>query len=287
MRYLDPKNELVFRKLFGSNVVLLKSFLNAILPIKTPIASLQYLDSSSTPRIPSWRNSIVDVVCTDVIGYEFKVVIQVLWTIKFKQNILFNFPDCYVMEFGKSWDYHSDKPVYALSLVNEIFVPELDSFYHHFNSIYSYETKRKFEGLEFIYVELPKFSNLIRKDINNKDLWLRFLTEITDGESHVSDDFLRHESINEGLKVIGQANYSNYELDVYDQAWDWVQCERTLFNASEKVRVAKGEEKGKLEEKIKGIIKALIRGKLSIEEIAEDFEVSIEFVLEIKKSNSI
>jgi uncharacterized protein (DUF433 family) len=33
-----------------------------------------------------------------------------------------------------------------------------------------------------------------------------------------------------------------------------------------------------------GIIKALQRGKLSIEEIAEDFDVTIEYVLEIKKT---
>jgi predicted transposase YdaD len=44
-----------------------------------------------------------------------------------------------------------------------------------------------------------------------------------------------------------------------------------------------GEQIGLEREKKKGIIKALQRGKLTIEEIAEDFEVSIEYVLEIKK----
>jgi predicted transposase YdaD len=44
-----------------------------------------------------------------------------------------------------------------------------------------------------------------------------------------------------------------------------------------------GHEAGKLAEKTAGIRKALQRGKLSVEEIAEDFEVSVEFVLKIKE----
>jgi hypothetical protein len=46
-----------------------------------------------------------------------------------------------------------------------------------------------------------------------------------------------------------------------------------------------GIEIGKENEKIKGVKKALNRGKLSIEEIAEDFEVSIDYVLEIANKN--
>jgi hypothetical protein len=42
-----------------------------------------------------------------------------------------------------------------------------------------------------------------------------------------------------------------------------------------------------LEEKIQGIIKALKRGKLTIEEIAEDFDTTIEFVIKIKKEYNI
>jgi len=45
----------------------------------------------------------------------------------------------------------------------------------------------------------------------------------------------------------------------------------------------RGVKKGEQQTKIKGIKKALERGKLSIQEIAEDFEVSIEFVLKVQK----
>lgn len=51
--------------------------------------------------------------------------------------------------------------------------------------------------------------------------------------------------------------------------------------------IAKGRNEGvaqeKIQSKIEGIKKALKRGKLTFEEIAEDFDVSVEFVLKLKK----
>jgi len=50
---------------------------------------------------------------------------------------------------------------------------------------------------------------------------------------------------------------------------------------------AEGISQGEVNSKIHGIQKALKRNKLTIEEIAEDFEVSIEFVLKIKKEQNL
>jgi predicted transposase YdaD len=47
-----------------------------------------------------------------------------------------------------------------------------------------------------------------------------------------------------------------------------------------------GEAKGRTEAIQKSIEKALQRGKLSLEEIAEDFEVSVEYVREIQTRNA-
>jgi predicted transposase YdaD len=47
-----------------------------------------------------------------------------------------------------------------------------------------------------------------------------------------------------------------------------------------------GEAKGRTEAIQKSIEKALQRGKLSLEEIAEDFDVSVEYVREIQTRNA-
>ncbi|MDI9356792.1 MAG: hypothetical protein QM536_07215 [Chitinophagaceae bacterium] len=57
----------------------------------------------------------------------------------------------------------------------------------------------------------------------------------------------------------------------------------------EETRIKKqaDENRARAEGKIEGIIKAPKRGKLTIEEIAEDFDVTIDFVLTIKTENKL
>lgn len=76
-RYLDLKNDLVFKKVFGEHPHLLKSFLNAVLPlpIDRHIEDLEYLPSEQVPIIPILKRPIVDVKCRDNKGNIFIVAI--------------------------------------------------------------------------------------------------------------------------------------------------------------------------------------------------------------------
>ena len=89
MRYLDPKNDLTFKRIFGEHPSLLKSFLNALLPLDTPIETIEYLPAELVPEIPIFKNSIVDVRCYDQKGKQFIVEMQMLWTDSFKSRVLF------------------------------------------------------------------------------------------------------------------------------------------------------------------------------------------------------
>ena len=66
MRYLDPKADLTFKKVFGEHPDLVISLLNALLPYETPEAEIQeteYLTPALVPETPLKTNSIVDVRC--------------------------------------------------------------------------------------------------------------------------------------------------------------------------------------------------------------------------------
>ncbi len=69
-RYLDPKTDVVFKKIFGQHPHLLKSFLNAVLPLTADsmIQSLEYLSSEQVPQIPTFKYTVVDVLCRDIKG---------------------------------------------------------------------------------------------------------------------------------------------------------------------------------------------------------------------------
>ncbi len=61
----------------------------------------------------------------------------------------------------------------------------------------------------------------------------------------------------------------------------------TLYESILQWSETKGKLKGKLEGKLEGIIKSLKRGRLTISEIAEDFDVSVEYVLQNKAENGL
>lgn len=79
MRYLNPKADLTFKKVFGEHPDLVASFLNALLPFDSPeerIEHVEYLPSELVPQTPLRKNSIVDVRCKDKRGRQFIVEMQ-------------------------------------------------------------------------------------------------------------------------------------------------------------------------------------------------------------------
>ncbi len=78
-KFLDPKNDLSFKKIFGSeknkNILILIHFLNDILDFSTSdqIIEIEFLSTIMDPEIASDKQSIVDVLCKDSIGNRFVI----------------------------------------------------------------------------------------------------------------------------------------------------------------------------------------------------------------------
>ena len=77
-RYLDPKADVVFKKIFGDHPALLISFLNAVLPLASDniIIEIEYLATEQIPEIPEFKRTIADVKCKDSQGRAFIVEMQ-------------------------------------------------------------------------------------------------------------------------------------------------------------------------------------------------------------------
>lgn len=121
-KYLDPKADLTFKKIFAGHPDLLISLLNALLPLKEEqrIESIEYLPTELVPVDPLHKDTIVDVRCKDIKGRQFVVEMQMAWTDAFKQRVLFNASKAYVSQAEMGYKYEDLQPVYSLNLVNEI-----------------------------------------------------------------------------------------------------------------------------------------------------------------------
>ena len=139
MRYLDPKADLTFKKIFGEHKDLLISLINALLPLNDDemVESVEYLPPELVPELPTGKNSIVDVRCKDVKGRQFIVEMQMIWTPAFQQRVLFNASKAFVRQLRRNRKYELLQPVYSLNLVNESFMNDYpDEYIHNYNMVH-------------------------------------------------------------------------------------------------------------------------------------------------------
>ena len=292
MRYLDPKNDLVFKKVFGSHASILISFLNALLPLDVgqEIKSVEYLPAELVPDIPVIKNSIVDVRCMDNYGRHFIVEMQMLWTDSFKSRVLFNASKAYVRQLDKGMHYKGLQPVYALSLVNEIFENESEEYYHHYKIVHVGDQTKTIDGLQLIFVELPKFKFSTFDQMKLKVLWLRYLSDIQNVQEMIDQELIRQlnsvDEIAEALKLTKESSYTKAELEAYDKYWDTIRAERTLIADAEAKGKLEGKLEGRSEEKISIILTGYENG-VSISMLALLTHLSEAQVSEILQKNGL
>lgn len=250
VKYLDPKNDLTFRKIFGQHPDIMKSFLNSMLPLKKDqhIVSLSYEDPAMIPELPELKHSIVDVKCTDNFNRQFIVEMQMYWTNSFKSRMLFNSGKAYVKQIEKGHKYSELKPVYGLSLIDDIFLhdePHKNQYYHHYQLAHSENKDEIIEGIELIFIELPKFQAQNITDKKLSVLWLRFLTEIDETTQEIPVELLNQSEIKAALEQLHTSAFTKAELDYYDKYWDNVRIEKAALQDA--LNQLKAERKAKKE----------------------------------------
>ena len=285
-RYLDPKADVVFKKIFGDHPHLLKSFLNAVLPLASdnPIVELFYLPTEQIPHIPAFKRTIADVKCTDRKGRVFIVEMQIDWTDSFKQRLLFGTSQAVVKQLEKGQPYQLLQPVYGLGIVADIYEKENPSWYHHYQLVkQGNQAHDVIEHLQLVFIELPKFPVHSPEEKKLRLLWLRFLREINEKTKNVSQDLLDVPEISEAVDLAEESAYTLGELNAYETYWDNVRTEKTLLLGRYEEGEAAGEAKGRMEEK-REMAKKMIKRGVTIEIVVEDTGLMRDQVEEIKAS---
>ena len=233
MRYLDPKADLTFKKVFGEHPALVISLLNALLPFETEdekIESVEYLPIELVPDTPLKKNSIVDVRCRDKRGRIFIVEMQMIWSPAFMHRVLFNASKAYVRQIDKNEKFELLQPVYSLNLVDDIFLPDVEEYYHDYRIVHMEHSDKVIEGLRFIFVELPKFKPHSFSEKKMQVLWLRYLTEVDEKTRVVPQELMDVPEIKMAVEQLEESAFNDAQLWGYDDFWDAVRVEKTLVS---------------------------------------------------------
>ena len=253
MRYLNPKADLTFKKVFGKHPDLVISFLNALLPFETPeeeIREVTYMNPELMPRSPLGKDSIVDVRCRNGMGRQFIVEMQMMWTSAYRQRVLFNASKAYVKQLEAGGDYDLLQPVYSLNIVNDTFSTG-DSYYHDYRIVEVEGTGEVIEGLRFVFVELPKFTPKNFGDKRMLVLWLRYLTEINEKTLDVPKELMGNPEIRKAVAELEESAFTEEQLLGYDKFWDIVSTAKTNISSSYKDGKQEGLREGERTERMK------------------------------------
>jgi len=255
-RYLDPKNDIVFKKIFGEHSHLLMSFLNALLPLPedSPIVELDYLEREHVPHFASLKRTIADVRCTDEQGRVFIVEMQMNWTDSFKQRLLFGASQAIATQLNQGEDYKLLQPVYGLGLIATIFEKNNPDWYHHYQLIKKDKPDTDvIDQLQLIFIELPKFPVHSPEEKQRRLLWLRFLREINERTETVSEELTAVPEIAEAMHFAERSAFTKGQITAYNAYWDAVRVERTMKADGYAEGEAKGYAKGEAEGRAEGL----------------------------------
>ena len=256
-KYLDPRADLTFKKVFADHKDLMISFLNALLPLSDDgqVTSIEYLPFELIPTMPLKKDTIVDVRCEDQRRRQFIVEMQMIWTADFFKRVLFNSSKAYVKQLRSGEDYSDLQPVYSLNLINEAFLHDTDEWYHDYGLMEFKYPDHVIEDMHVIFIELPKFKPHSFTEKKMTALWLRFLTEIGEDTKIAPKELMENPETRKALDIVEESAYSDAQMAYYDHFWDMVSVERTLHSS-----VRREREKGKAEGKAEGIAEGFKQG---------------------------
>ena len=259
-KYLDPKADLTFKKIFGQHKHLVMSLLNAVLPLPDgmEIKSVEYMPSENIPDNPGKKYSIVDVYCTDNHNRSFIVEMQSVWNTEFFARTLFNAASVYTKQLEKGMSFGDLKDVYALCLVNDKKAFEKYSDNEYIQEYYltnkSHPDDDRRTDISMVFVVLPNFKPQNRAVKKMHDLWLKFLTEIDENTIDADPELIENAETKEALDLLRTSAFTDGEMLAYEKYWLDVSTEKSALQRERAEGRAEGIAEGRAEgEKNKAI----------------------------------
>ncbi len=251
MHFLNPTNDLAFKRIFGNakkkNILI--SFLNSILHLdgEETVTDVTLLNPSQVPHIKGAKETILDVRCHDQSGAEYIVEMQVLQQQHFDQRVLYYVSQAYTHQLEQGMTYNELRPVIFLGILNFDFTQ--NNHYRTIHKIYDIETQEHiFRDFCFTFVELPKFTKEEKDLATVEDKWIYFLKHATTLQA--IPEVIHEAALKDAFEIIEKVNWNKQELESYTRRAMQVQIEAD--------RVGFGYVKGKTEGIAEGIVKAKI-----------------------------
>ncbi len=216
MRFISPKTDFAFKKIFGStdSQDILISFLNALIYAGEPIIQdIQIIDPYSAATVSGLKDSYLDVKARITGDKTVIIEMQVLNVAAFEKRVVYNLAKTYANQLKIREGYPRLKPVIALTITDfEMFKEQPDVISH-----FVFKEKEKLFDyphlqVEMFFVELPKFNKELDELTTLTDKWIYFMKHTPDLETIPAT----METVPELEKAFQIANEANLSLKEFE-----------------------------------------------------------------------
>ena len=283
-KYLDPKNDVAFRKIFGTekNKDILIHFLNDMLNFKgkSCIDTVEFLSPILDPEIALKKESIVDVLCKDKEGVQYIIEMQVSRSKGFEKRAQYYASKAYCRQADKSGVYANLKEIIFIAIANTVLFPDKKEYKSDHIILDKNSHEHDLKDFYFTFIELPKFNKQIGELSNIVEKWCYFFkhanstTEADIGKIIGSDQVMKR-----AYDALDQFYWSEPELLAYEKEIKRVWDNQAVFDAAIEDATKRGMEKGMAEgEKNKTIeiARSMLAAGMDTHTIAKITGLSVE-----------
>lgn len=243
MQFVDPKTDIAFKKIFGNDAhkEILQEFLNEILILESPIASLEILNPYQVPKLYELKLTSLDIKAKDQLEREFLIEMQVAKEEWFCQRAMYYSAKSYSQQLKIGGNYQELHPVIFLGILN------FKAFEHerYFTRHVILDTESKthhLKELEFNFVELPKFSKAENELETTAEKWLYFLKQ-AENLDHIPEN-TNSPILQTAYQMAEQHKWSRDELEVYESQIMEVHRRQNVEQTAWKEGLEQGLEQG-------------------------------------------
>ena len=271
MRFISPKTDFAFKKIFGSNrsKQILISFLNAIVyDNHNTIQSLEIINPYNPGITQTLKDTYLDVRAVLDNGSTVIIEMQVLNVEAFEKRVIYNLAKAYGNQLDTGEGYRTLKPFIALTITDFVLFKKAKKMINKFRFKEEKDSFNYRDELRLIFLELPKFNKELSELETESDKWIYFLKSAPNLEV-IPDSLGEVAEIEAALNIANRANLSNEELEELHKQ------EVFIGDRKGEISFAKQEakEEGKIEEAVKQVLR-LIRRLLG--EISPEVESQIQ-----------
>lgn len=232
MRFINPKTDFAFKKIFGSEQSkdILISFLNALLYNgNSTIEDLEILNPYLAPKIRGIKDTYLDVKAKITGDKTVIIEMQVLNVEGFEKRILYNAAKAYSIQLDAGENYNLLNPVIALTITDFEMFTNWDKVISRFAlKEQDYLVDYSIYDIELVFVELPKFNKELSQLETITDKWIYFLKTARSLET-VPEEIGEIPEIQKAFSIANQANLTRAELEDLEKREIYIHDQRNAI----------------------------------------------------------